>query len=104
MDHSTAIMEDASEVIENKPAAQPDKDTNGGAETAAAKKEYDDGNVHPSRKRKGNFEQHGAGQKHGSRGRNSRGGRERDGDHKRHKKGDMGRTEYLYVYTMLPEA
>ena len=101
MDHSTAILDDASKIIENKPTAPPTMDTNNTAE-GAAKKEYDDGNIHPSRKRKGNFEQHGAGQKHGSRGKNARGGRERDGDNKRHKKSDMGRTEYLCVSLILP--
>ena len=93
MDHSTAIMEDAGAAIDKAaalPAADPAPAQDAGAEQPAG----DDGeqaskNGDNQRKRKGNFPDSSL--RHGSR----KGGRQSDGDNKRHKKVDMGRADYL---------
>jgi hypothetical protein len=92
MDHSTAIMEDAGAAID-KAAAPPAADP-APAQDAVAGQPSGDGeqasnNGDRQRKRKGNFP--GSSIRHGSR----KGGRQPDGDNKRHKKVDMGRADYL---------
>lgn len=99
MDHSTAIMEEAGAVID-KAAAPPAADSPAAAPAPVQSNAVDqpeggdnDGekpsnNGDNQRKRKGNFPDSSI--RHGSR----RGGKS-DGDNKRHKKGDMGRADYL---------
>ncbi|EME84829.1 uncharacterized protein MYCFIDRAFT_135121 [Pseudocercospora fijiensis CIRAD86] len=88
MEHSAAILEDATKNIEAaaKPGAssssKPDGKSNDHSRDDRRSK-HDDGS---SRKRKGNWQDKSL--QHGSRG----GGRN---DNKRHKKGDMGRAEYF---------
>ena len=93
-------MQDASKAIDEA-AKQPNhspsiskKETGGDKPSeASASNAYDEerqANNYNRRKRKGDF--HDARQQHGSKG--GRGGRD---DNKRHKKGDMGRGDYLYV-------
>lgn len=97
MDHSAAIMEDAGAAID-KAAAPPATDSPASAPTPAqtdsadqtqGDSEQPSGNGNNQRKRKGNFPDSSI--RHGSR----KGGRQSDGDNKRHKKGDMGRADYL---------
>jgi hypothetical protein len=98
MDHSTAIMEEAGAIID-KAAAPPATDSPAAPapaqSDAAGKPEGDNDGDKPSndgdsqRKRKGNFPDSSI--RHGSR----RGGKQSDGDNKRHKKSDMGRADYL---------
>lgn len=91
MEHSTAILEDASNAIEGAAKSPPVPST---AESSKSRDRTDDGegdrsNDHERRgKRKGNFNNDRC------KGHGSRGGR---GNNKRHKKGDLGRAEYLYV-------
>ncbi|CAK4032276.1 tRNA pseudouridine synthase 1 [Lecanosticta acicola] len=84
MEHSTAILDDANKAIEaaasKTEAAEPRKT---GSETPAGSDEKTDNN-HNRHKRKGFSDR---GMQHGARG-----GR---GNNKRHKKGDMGRSEYF---------
>lgn len=94
MEHSTAILEDAKNSIEGAAQSAPGADV---AESRKSReKRSDEGDEDRSNnygrrnKRKGNF--HDKNMQHGSRG-----GRN---DSKRHKKGDMGRAEYLYVETL----
>ena len=98
MEHSTAIMQDAGKAIDQA-AKQPnhDGDSNdkeegrsnrGKASTSSVYDEDRQTNNYNRRKRKVDF--HDARQQHGSKG--GRGGRD---DNKRHKKGDMGRGDYL---------
>lgn len=95
MDHSTAIMEDAGAAIDKAaaapPAADPAPAQDAGAEQPAGDGEQaaSNGNSNNQRKRKGNFPDSSL--RHGSR----KGGRQSDGDNKRHKKVDMGRADYL---------
>ena len=92
MDHSTAIMEDAGAVIDKAaapPAADPAPAQDAGAEQSAGDGEQASKNGDNQRKRKGNFPDSSL--RHGSR----KGGRQTDGDNKRHKKVDMGRADYL---------
>ena len=94
MDHSTAIMEDAGAVIENAaapPAADPPAPAAAPAQNndATGDSEQPANNGDNQRKRKGHFPDSSI--RHGSR----KGGRQSDGDNKRHKKGDMGRADYL---------
>ena len=92
MEHSTAIMEDAGNAIEG--ATTSKTDSNSRNESSNANAENGKQNNYDRRKRKADFG--GSGMHHGGRGgRNARGGG--PGDNKRHKKGDMGRGEYLYV-------
>lgn len=96
MDHSTAIVEDAGAVIE-KAAAPPAADSpasapaqnNNDVEQPTGDSEQPANNGDNQRKRKGHFPDSSI--RHGSR----KGGRQSDGDNKRHKKGDMGRADYL---------
>jgi hypothetical protein len=96
MDHSTAIMEDAGKAID-KAAAPPAADSpaptaaqSNTAEQPAGDSEQSANNGGDNqRKRKGNFPDSSI--RHGSR----KGGRQPDGDNKRHKKVDMGRADYL---------
>ena len=88
MDHATAILEDAGKAIDKSAEQQ---DTASKPEAAPNVTDGDDDKREKSdnpRKRKGNYPD--ASIRHGGRGRG-------DGDDKRHKKGDMGRGEYLYV-------
>ena len=94
MDHATAIMEEAGAAIDKAaapPAAEPTptpvQDT--GAEQPAGDGEQASSNGDNQRKRKGQFPDNSI--RHGSR----KGGRQSDGDNKRHKKVDMGRADYL---------
>lgn len=99
MDHSTAIMEEAGKAIDNaaappaadQPAPPPAQSTGAGAEQPAGgdSEQAANGGDNQQRKRKGNFPDSSL--RHGSR----KGGRQSDGDNKRHKKGDMGRADYL---------
>ena len=92
MDHSTAIMEDAGAAIDKAaapPAADPAPAQDAGAEQPAGDGEQASKNGDNQRKRKGNFPDSSL--RHGSR----KGGRQSDGDNKRHKKVDMGRADYL---------
>ena len=93
MEHSNAIMEDAGKATDN---AQSSRAATGSNRTrVASNSEYDQDrkqNNFDRRKRKGDFPD--SSMRHGSRG-----GRDGTrGDNKRHKKGDMGRGEYLYVH------
>ena len=103
MDHSTAIMEEAGAVID-KAAAPPATDSPAAAPASAPAPAQSDAADQPGgdndgekpsdngdnqRKRKGNFPDSSI--RHGSR----RGGKQSDGDKKRHKKGDMGTADYL---------
>lgn len=95
MDHSTAIMEEAGKAID-KAAAPPAADSpavapaqSSGADQPAGDSEQPANNGDNQRKRKGNFPDSIL--RHGSR----KGGRQSDGDNKRHKKVDMGRADYL---------
>jgi hypothetical protein len=95
MDHSTAIMEEAGNAID-KAAAPPAADSpaptpaqSNTAEQPAGDGEQSANNGDNQRKRKGNFPDSSI--RHGSR----KGGRQPDGDNKRHKKVDMGRADYL---------
>ena len=95
MDHSTAIMEDAGKVAEQAANSDQPIKTEGpnDAPSDSTANVYDSERRSHDRKRKGDF--HIDRQQFGSRG-----GRN---DGKRHKKGDMGRGEYLYVqYTVPP--
>lgn len=91
MDHATAILEDAGKAID-KSADQPDAaPTPEAAPNATETTGDDDDNRAKSdnpRKRKGNYPDYSIRQG-GGRGRGA------DGDSKRHKKGDMGRSDYL---------
>nr|OQO26279.1 hypothetical protein B0A51_07193 [Rachicladosporium sp. CCFEE 5018] len=90
MEHSAAILEDAGKLID-----QTANTANMESNSSSAPNEQNDSR---GQKRKGDFKQHGRhAQKHGSRGRDHGrgGGGERDGDNKRHRKGDMGRGEYF---------
>jgi hypothetical protein len=92
MDHSTAIMEDAGKAIDKAaapPAADPALAQDAGAEQPSGDGEQASNNDNQQRKRKGNFPDSSI--RHGSR----KGGRQSDGDNKRHKKVDMGRADYL---------
>lgn len=91
MEHSAAIMEDAGKAIDGQD--KPSGSVNVLASNDSPQRLNDDEqrtNNYNRRKRKGDFGD--ARMQHGSR----RGGRD---DHKRHKKGDMGRAEYLYALT-----
>lgn len=87
MEHSTAILEDANKIIEK--AAKSGEAASGESSSKTPHHEKNGRRDHQDdrRKRKGNFKddtiRHGSG-----------GGRN---NNKRHKKGDMGRGEYLYV-------
>ena len=85
-------MDDAGKVAEQ--AAKSDKPVNteasGGGPSDSKANVYDSERRSHDRKRKGDF--HNDRQQFGSRG-----GRN---DGKRHKKGDLGRGEYLYVHTI----
>ncbi len=87
-------MEDAGKAIDKAASSPP----NDGPSHNNDKRTARDGrsNNHNQRKRKGTFES--AGRQQGSR----KGGGRHDGprDNKRHKKGDMGRGDYLYVSTL----
>jgi tRNA pseudouridine38-40 synthase len=87
MEHSNAILQDASNKIDDaaRSAPAPDPSQSNGAASGQNEKKSDD--RRDERKRKGNWQN--SSMHHGSRG-----GRN---DNKRHKKGDMGRGEYLYV-------
>lgn len=85
MEHSTAILEDAGNKIDTI-AAKPEASSSDKPNDTPNGKERDGEN---SRKRKGNWQDKSL--QHGSRG---GGGRN---DNKRHKKGDLGRGEYLCV-------
>ena len=83
-------MEDAGAAIDKAaapPAAEPTPAQDTGAEQPAGEGEQKNGDS--QRKRKGNFPDSSL--RHGSR----KGGRQPDGDNKRHKKVDMGRADYL---------
>ena len=80
MEHSAAIMEDAGRAMDGNETQHAAKLNDASAEDGRQ-------NNYGRRKRKGNF------QEASSRG--GRGGGRNNG--KRHKKGDMGRGEYLYV-------
>lgn len=94
MELSAAIMEDAGKAIDDteKPTGSVNTLSTNEHATPDSRNEPNDGeqrtNNYSRRKRKGDFGD--ARMQHGSR----RGGRN---DNKRHKKGDMGRGEYLYV-------
>ena len=94
MEHSAAIMEDAGEAIDgkNKPTGSVNTLSTNAPDPESPHGDAKDGeqrsNNYSRRKRKGDFSD--ARMQHGSR----RGGRQ---DNKRHKKGDMGRGEYLYA-------
>ena len=103
MDHSTAILDDASAAIGKSAAA-----ASTGAEPRAEDSKISNGpegdanetSGQNERKRKGDFPDYSV--RHGSRG---RGGKDRGGykggrgsDTKRHKKGDLGRADYLYEW------
>lgn len=94
MEHSTAIMEDAGKAIDGReqPASSVNTTSTTTREASASRSDHNEGgdsrtNNYGRRKRKGDFGD--SRMQHGSR----RGGRQ---DNKRHKKGDMGRAEYLY--------
>lgn len=95
MEHSTAIMEDAGNAIDGKGKEKGSVNalaSNGQQDASTSRNDQNTGdrrsNDFNRRKRKGDFGD--SRMQHGSR----RGGRN---DNKRHKKGDMGRGEYLYV-------
>lgn len=105
MDHSTAIMEDAGQAIDQA-AAPPAADTPAAATPASttpagatpaiennAEEKPEGTSEQPQsnrdRKRKRDFPDQSA--RFGGKG----GGRKRDGDNQRHSKGDMGRADYL---------
>jgi tRNA pseudouridine38-40 synthase len=93
MEHSTAILEDANRKIEAAAkSAESGESSNAKAEGASNDRDNDnrskDSNNERRNKRKGNWNDKPL--RHGSQG--GRGGRN---DNKRHKKGDMGRGEYL---------
>jgi len=90
MDHSTAVLDDSRETVEGA-AASSKAETTDKVDYAAERAQHSDDR---SRKRKGDWPSDR--QQFGSRG-GSRGGRGGRGDSKRHKKGDLGRGEYLYV-------
>lgn len=88
-------MEEAGKAID-KAAAPPAADSpavtpaqGSGAEQPAGDSQQPANNGDNQRKRKGNFPDSSL--RHGSR----KGGRQSDGDNKRHKKVDMGRADYL---------
>lgn len=83
MDHSTAILEDAGKAIDG--AKVSEQHTDAKPVDYAAERQHNSDN---RRKRKGDFPSDR--QQYGSRGPN--GGRN---EPKRHKKGDLGRGEYL---------
>lgn len=85
MEHSTAILEDAKRTIDN--AAKSGEAGSGESSHKASHNEKNErrDNQDDRRKRKGNFKDDSVRQG-GGRGRN---------DNKRHKKGDLGRGEYL---------
>lgn len=92
MEHSAAILEDASNTIETaaKSATADDQATSSKMDQSEKTSDRKDGksNNNDRNKRKRDFPD--SSMHHGSR----RGGRN---DNKRHKKGDMGRSEYLCV-------
>lgn len=92
MEHSTAILEDAKKTIEGAAQSAPAANTAESSKSRDRRADNEDkgrSNDHGRRnKRKGNF--HDSNLQHGSRG-----GRN---NNKRHKKGDLGRAEYLYVH------
>ena len=102
MEHSAAIMQDAGKAIDGKGEGEQKKpiDSSSGnmGDSAQASNSRDEGrrtNNYDQRKRKANY--HDSSMHHGSRG--GRGGGRND--NKRHKKNDMGRGEYLCVYTSM---
>lgn len=88
MEHSAAILDDASKAIEA--AASVAQSEHHGAREAGAEDESQQRNNYDRRKRKHDGSEHNT--------QRGRGGRN---DNKRHKKGDMGRAEYLYVLSEL---
>lgn len=101
MDHSTAILEDANKAVQaaesaqNAPAtgdikSEPMEPSEAAPPTGNA---YDEERKSNDRKRKADFPSDR--QAFGSRGKDGGGGRGGRNDGKRHKKGDMGRGEYL---------
>lgn len=88
MEHSSAIMQDAGKAIDG--SARNENESN----KAEGSRRGGQQNNCSQRKRKGEFSN--AGRNQGSRGRGGGRGGHHD-DNKRHKKGDMGRGEYLYV-------
>ena len=100
MEHSAAIMQDAGKAIDGKGEGEQKRpiDTSGTVGDSAQASNRDEGrrtNNYDQRKRKANY--HDSSMYHGSRG--GRGGGRND--NKRHKKNDMGRGEYLCVYTSM---
>ena len=91
MDHATAILEDAGKAIDKTvdQARSTASESSAAAPIAAEPTGGDDGpNGDNSRKRKANYPDYSIRQGGRGRGRGV-------GDNKRHKKGDMGRGEYL---------
>lgn len=91
MEHSTAILEDAKRTIDNAAKAVQTSTGESSSKTSHHEKSERRDHQDDRRKRKGNFKddtiRHGGG-----------GGRN---NNKRHKKGDLGRGEYLYVFSRV---
>lgn len=96
MEHSNAILEDAGKAIDaaasSLPMAENSDTISHPAEDSSDSRRLD---KHNNRKRKADFPD--ARMRYGSRKGKGDGRDNRSGDDRRHKKGDMGRGEYLYV-------
>lgn len=98
MEHSTAILEDAGNqidkaAVDNTPVkTEPDIKTEPIEQQDSKDAQKSDDRRRNDRKRKGKWQDNSSSMHFGSKG-----GRN---DNKRHKKGDMGRAEYLYVHPM----
>lgn len=96
MEHSHAVLQDAGNAIEGASKSQQEAPVQSSKmDSAEHKNQSNDKSSdrdRDQRKRKGNFKD--SRMQHGSRGGRGGGGGGRN-DNKRHKKGDMGRSEYL---------